>query len=83
MERQESIVVKFTDGSYLVIDAEIDIDTVFFSIGRELIKSERFNLGLLSGTEISEYLAEENVRKETDKAREIERLKKRLAELEV
>ena len=82
VERDESIVFKFTDGSYLVIDAEIDVDTIFFSIGRELIKIERFNLGLLSGTELSEYLAEEEVRKETDKVREIERLKKRLAELE-
>jgi len=82
VERDESIVFKFTDGAYLVIDAEIDIDTVCFSIGRELIKSERFNFGLLSWTEVSEYLAEVAARKERDKARGIETLKKRLSELE-
>lgn len=82
VERDESIVFKFTDGSYLVIDAEVDIDTVCFSIGRELIKRERFNLGLLSEPEFSQYLAEESARKEQVKAHEIETLKKRLAELE-
>jgi len=82
VERDESIIVKFTDGCYLVIDAEIDIDTVCFSIGRELIKSERFDLRLLSEPEFSQYLAEESARQEQVKAHEIETLKKKLAELE-
>jgi len=82
VERDESIIVKFTDGAYLVIDAEIDIDTVCFSIGRELIKSERFDLRLLSEPEFSQYLAEESARQEQVKAHEIETLKKKLAELE-
>ncbi len=81
-EHGESIVVRFTDGAYLVIDTEVFDGTVEFCIGRILMKSERFELGMMPQEERAAYVAEQDAKAAALREKRIEQVRRELAELE-
>jgi len=81
-EYGESIVVRFTDGAYLVIDTEVFDGTVDFCIGRTLLKSERFELSMMPPEERTAYVAEQNANAAALREKRIEQVRRELAELE-
>jgi hypothetical protein len=76
------ILLIFTDGSYLVIEAEVFNDDVGFSMGRKLLRSELYYHNLMSPAETQIYRDEQAALETERKAKRLEQLRKELAELE-
>lgn len=81
-EHGESVVVRFTDGAYIVIDTEVYDGVVEFCVGRPLINSERFYLNMMSPEESADYAAQKKAAEEAEKEHRIERLRRELEKLE-
>ncbi len=81
-ERGDTVLLKFTDGGYFVIDGDVDCGEVEFTMGRKLLRSELYRYNLMSPAEAQIYRDEQAAQAAEQKAARLEKLRKELAELE-
>ncbi len=81
-EYGDMVLLIFTDGAYFVIDGEEQDGAVEFTMGRTLLRSERYRYGLMTPAEAQIYRDEQRAQETERKAKRLEALRKELAELE-
>ena len=81
-EYGDMVLLIFTDGAYFVIDGEEQDGAVEFTMGRTLLRSERYRYGLMTPAKAQIYRDEQTAHEAARKARRLESLRKELAELE-
>ena len=81
-EDGDMILLRFTDGTYFVIEAQAFNDDVDFSMGRQLLRDELYRYNLMTPAEAQIYRDEQAALETEHKAKRLEQLRKELAELE-
>ena len=78
----DMILLRFTDGTYFVIEAQAFNDDVDFSMGRQLMRNELYRYNLMTAAEAQIYRDEQSALEMERRAKRLESLRKELADLE-